>query len=248
MRLCRSQPFRDTEFYTHDYLLLSPYIFYMPPYKLFSTARSYSLSMIKFFYTTGYFTDTISHTHLQFYVQKSTPTHIFLRFTFIHIQVVFYFLKLEQIQRRATRWILKVKVGDFPYRDRLSILNMLPLCYDREIRDLMFFYKALHGFYDLNVEDFVSFVTHGRTRLSSNSTVVLKTPYCKTTTFQASFFNRIVKIWNSICKVATCSSFTSVTTFKTFLINHYNELLLNVFDANLTCTWSVVRDCACHRS
>jgi hypothetical protein len=93
----------------------------------------------------------------------------------------------------------------------------------------MFFYKALHGFYDLNVEDFVSFVTHGRTRLSSNSTVVLKTPYCKTTTFQASFFNRIVKIWNSICKVATRSSFTSVTTFKTFLINHYNELLLNVF-------------------
>ena len=146
-------------------------------------------------------------------------------------------IKLEQIQRRGTRWILKVKVGDVPYRDRLSILNMLPLCYDREIRDLMFFYKALNGFYDLNVEDFVSFVTHGRTRLSSNSTVVLKTPYCKTTTFQASFFNRIVKIWNS----------TSVTTFKTFLINHYNELLLNVFYANLTCTWSVVRDCACHR-
>jgi hypothetical protein len=93
--------------------------------------------------------------------QKSTLTLIFLRFTFIHIQVVFYFLKLEQIQRRATRWILKVKLGDVPYRDRLSILNMLPLCYDREIRDLMFFYKALHGFYDLNVEDFVSFVTHG---------------------------------------------------------------------------------------
>ena len=147
-------------------------------------------------------------------------------------------IKLEQIQRHATRWILKVKVGYVPYRDRLSILNMLPLCYDREIRDLMFFYNALHGLYDLNVEDFVSFVTHGQTRLSSNSTVVLKT-----ITFQAIFLNQIVKIWNSICKVATCSSFTSVTTFKTFLINHYNELLLNVFYANLTCTWSVVRDC-----
>jgi hypothetical protein len=61
MRLCRSQPFRDTEFYTHDYLILSPCIFYMPPYKLFSTA---------IFYTTGYFTDTISHMHLQFYVPK----------------------------------------------------------------------------------------------------------------------------------------------------------------------------------
>jgi hypothetical protein len=76
-------------------------------------------------------------------------------------------IKLEQIQRRATRWILKVKVGDVPYRDRLSILNMLPLCYDREIRDFMFFYKALHGLYDLNVEHFVSFVTHGRTRNTS---------------------------------------------------------------------------------
>ena len=98
-------------------------------------------------------------------------------------------IKLEQIQRRATRWILKVKEGDVPYRDRLSILNMLPLCYDREIRNLMFFYSAFHGLYDLNVEEFVSFVTHERTRLSSNSTVVLKIPYCKTTTFQASFLN-----------------------------------------------------------
>jgi hypothetical protein len=61
-------------------------------------------------------------------------------------------IKSEQMQRRATRWMLKVKVGEVPYRDRLYILNMLPLCYDREIRDLMFFYKA--GFYDLNVEEF----------------------------------------------------------------------------------------------
>jgi hypothetical protein len=91
MRLCRSQPFRDTEFYTHDYLLLSPYIFYMPPYKLFSTARSYSLSMIKFFYTTRDILPIQFHTRISnFMFQKSTPTLIFLRFTFMHIQVFFY--------------------------------------------------------------------------------------------------------------------------------------------------------------
>ena len=38
----------------------------------------------------------------------------------------------------------------------------------------------------------------------------------------------IVKSWNSICKVAPCSSFTSVTSFKTFLINHYNVLLVTM--------------------
>jgi heme/copper-type cytochrome/quinol oxidase subunit 4 len=86
--------YRDTEFYTHDYLFLSLYIFYMPPYKLFSTARSYSLGLIKYiFYTTGY------NLPLQFYTcisnlvfHKSTPVLIFLRFTFIQIQFCFYLL------------------------------------------------------------------------------------------------------------------------------------------------------------
>jgi hypothetical protein len=105
-----------------------------------------------------------------------------------------------------------VKVGDVTYRDRLTSLHLLglPLCYDREVRDLIFFYKALHGLYDLNVLDYVSFVTHGRTRLNnSNSTLVLKNPLCKTSTFKASYFNRIVRMWNSICKVAPSSSFSS---------------------------------------
>ena len=32
---------------------------------------------------------------------------------------------------------------------------------------------------------------------------MFKRAYCKTTTFQASFFTRIVKPWNAICKLAT---------------------------------------------
>ena len=39
-----------------------------------------------------------------------------------------------------------------------------------------------------------------------------------------------VVIWNYVCKVAPCSSFSSVTSFKKFLIKHYNVL----FDLNLT--------------
>ena len=74
-------------------------------------------------------------------------------------------INLERIQRRATRWILQVKMGEVSYNDRLLALNHLPLCYDREIKDLTFFFKALYGHNDLNVFNYVSVVSHSRTQL-----------------------------------------------------------------------------------
>jgi hypothetical protein len=101
------------------------------------------------------------------------------------------------------RWILKARKGDSSYNERLVDLNLLPLCYDREIKDLILFYKALYGISDLNVHDYVSFVTHNHSRLCRNPNLLFKTPLCKTTTYQNSDFNRIVKLWNSVCKVAS---------------------------------------------
>ena len=54
--------------------------------------------------------------------------------------------------------------------------------------------NCLYGQTDLNVHNFVSFVTHGRTRQSNSFN--LKIPFCNTATFQASYFNRMVKLWN----------------------------------------------------
>jgi hypothetical protein len=122
--------------------------------------------------------------------------------------------KIERVQRRATRWILKARKGDSSYNERLVDLNLLPLCYDREIKDLMLFYKALYGISDLNVHDYVSFVTHNHSRLCRNPNLLLKTPLCKTTTYQNSYFNRLVKLWNSVCKVAPPNTFSSVKSFK----------------------------------
>ena len=53
--------------------------------------------------------------------------------------------KVEQVQRRATRWILSLKPGQMSYGERLLALDMLPLAYDGEIKDLVFFYKAVYG-------------------------------------------------------------------------------------------------------
>ena len=96
-------------------------------------------------------------------------------------------INFGRIQRRATRWILQVKIGEVSYKDRLLALDLLPLCYDREIKDLIYFFKAMYGYYDLNVFDYVSVVNHNRTRNCVNPSLMLKVPSCKTSTFQSSF-------------------------------------------------------------
>ena len=49
----------------------------MPLYKLFSTARSYSLGLVIFLHNRIYFTLTISHIHLQFYVPQVYNLHLY---------------------------------------------------------------------------------------------------------------------------------------------------------------------------
>ena len=61
---------------------------------------------------------------------------------------------LEQIQRRATRFILG---RDYSENERLSKLNLLPLQYRRESNDLVFFFKCFKNIYKLNIFNYVSF-------------------------------------------------------------------------------------------
>ena len=145
-------------------------------------------------------------------------------------------INLERIQRLATRWILQVKIGDAPNKDRLLALNLLPLCCDREIKDLTFFFKAMYGHYDLNVFDYVSVVGHSRTRDCVNPSLMLKVPSCKTSTFQSSFFNRILHLWNIVLRIAQPSDLRSLTMFRSFLSRTYLQLLLSCYDVNMTCT------------
>ena len=155
--------------------------------------------------------------------------------------------RIERVQRRATKWILRIKTGEIPYEQRLMTLKLLPLTYDREIKDLVFFYKTLYGHINLKMDSYVSFIEHRRTRLSQAASVVLQTPLCRTTTFQSSYFNRIVKPWNCICKNFHPDTFSSPISFKNYLKRKYTELVKSVYNVELSCTWSLVRDCPCHR-
>ncbi|CAB4033297.1 Hypothetical predicted protein [Paramuricea clavata] len=76
--------------------------------------------------------------------------------------------KIESVQRRATKWILKTKTGEMSCTQRLLTLELLPLCYDREVKYLVFFFKALYGYINLDIYDYLSFVDHGCTRLAQS--------------------------------------------------------------------------------
>ena len=134
------------------------------------------------------------------------------------------------------------------YKERLLALNLLPLAFDREIKDLTFMFKTLHGFYNLDTFNFVSFVNHSRTRNCNNPSLLLKVPSCKSSTFQTSFFNRIVPLWNHTCKIASPGDLRSLATFKSFLSRTYFNLLSSSFDVDMCCTWSLYRICSCHRN
>ena len=51
---------------------------------------------------------------------------------------------LEGVQGHATKYILNDFTSD--YKTRLTTLGLLPLCYYKELNDLYFFYKCIHGF------------------------------------------------------------------------------------------------------
>ena len=151
--------------------------------------------------------------------------------------------RVEGVQRRANKWILMS--GELDYKQRLKALNILPLTFDREIKDLVYLYKALFGFLDVDVCHLVSFITHGRTRLSRASQYTLQRQTCRTTTFQSSFYNRIVKIWNFICKDTNLDLIPNPNSFKT-LLRHKYSTLLDSYDVDRSCMWSLACDCPCH--
>ena len=88
---------------------------------------------------------------------------------------------LESVQRRATRFILNCSKDHRVrpnHKSRLISLNLLPISYWLERRDLCFVYKYMSGSFNVQLEDYIQ-VSSGRTRSSTDTSL-----------FRDSFFNR----------------------------------------------------------
>ena len=121
-------------------------------------------------------------------------------------------VKLERVQRATTRYILNFPSSS--YSNRMSELNMLPLTLRRDMLDVKFFFKCLQDLNSLNVTDYVIFSCNSQvhTRNSCDPNLI-KPPYCRTTTFRNSYFNRISYTWNEIpLSIRTLSNVNSLSS------------------------------------
>lgn len=65
--------------------------------------------------------------------------------------------KVEKVQRRAIKFILKTEDN---YETRLKRLNLMSLKNRRFLVDVTFFYKALNGISNINIDSYVDFYSN----------------------------------------------------------------------------------------
>ena len=105
--------------------------------------------------------------------------------------------KLERIQRRGTKFILGQ--NDISYEDRLKCLNMLSLEKRRYLFDVVFLYKVLNGYLNIELTPLLNFYSKADPyKFRHVDDYSLKRNYARTTKFKNSYFNRIVEVWNSL--------------------------------------------------
>ena len=101
---------------------------------------------------------------------------------------------IEQVQRRATKFILNDYSSD--YFDRLKQLNLLPLMYTFELNEIVFTLKPLkYPSPSFNTTGYITF-TDGNTRSSSSGKMI----YVRNNNNadRHFFFNRIPRLWNAL--------------------------------------------------
>ena len=102
--------------------------------------------------------------------------------------------KLERVQRRATKWILKTEDN---YETRLKKLNLMSLENRRFLADVTFLYKALNGISNINIDSYVDFYSDAdHYSFRKYDYLSLKKKYTRTNLLKFSFFHRIVDAWN----------------------------------------------------
>ena len=135
-------------------------------------------------------------------------------------------VKLECIQRRATKFILKLPYSsNISYTSRLETLNLILICCWHELLDLTNFFKLTHGLVNVNVSVLPEVRKYGRRTRSSNSNVnKYITKKCKTSSYQKSFLIRTSRIWNCLADELDLSSST-LASFKSVIFNYYKSAL-----------------------
>ena len=161
----------------------------------------------------------LARPHLGYATQIWTPQSIEL------------IVKLERIQRLATKFILKLPYSsNISKKSRLQTLNLIPICYWHELLDLTFFFKFTHGLVNVNSSVLPEVRKYGRRTRSSTSNFnkyIIKK--CKTGTYQTSFLIRPSIIWSCLVDELDLRSST-LASFKSVFLNFFKSALAVSYD------------------
>ena len=129
-------------------------------------------------------------------------------------------LTIEQVQRHATKYIL----NDFTscYKTRLLKLNLLPLMYMFELKDLLFTIKSIKSpTSQFNINNYIKFSSIS-TRLGASNKLI--PPRHINNTSRHSYFHCIPYLWNSMPTFDLNISFYRLKTkLKQYLCEHFKS-------------------------
>ena len=156
-----------------------------------------------------------------------------------HPYLTKHIIQLERIQKKATKYILQGSPYS-DYRQRLISLDLLPLMYWFDLQDIMFLIKSFKTPSDnFDPLSYVSFVSNN-TRSSSSGKLVHK--FSKTSFSRHFYFNRVVRLWNSLPRIDLS---LSVISIKNIIIEEFWSHFYTHFISDLPCTYHFL--CPCNR-
>ena len=129
--------------------------------------------------------------------------------------------RVETIQRNFTKKAFeRCNIPFSSYEDRLIKMDILSLQSRREFLDLLFLYKLINNFYDLDFNTFFSFKPRTYFLRTHSLQITLNDNFkSKLDQWTNSFYVRTPKLWNSLPEnIVKCKS---ITSFKSFLKTHF---------------------------
>ena len=147
---------------------------------------------------------------------------------------------LEQIQRRATKFILNDNSLD--YKSRLMKLHLLSLMMTLELQDVLFFVRSLKQSRlqrsSFNILQYISFSTNP-TRSGSHRKLIQ--PIVKTTRHKNFYFSRFPLLWNSLPPIDLDPSYD---TIKRKLKDIFWLSFIHNFNSEIPCTYHFCCPCS----
>ena len=125
---------------------------------------------------------------------------------------------LEQIQRRATKYILSDYISD--YKSKLVSLYLLPLMYSYELTDILLLIKSLkYPDSSFPVKNYITF-SSSNNRFGHNMKLIHQSSNFSIA--HRTYFKRVVRLWNALPPINLSLSLPSIKNQITeFMWTHF---------------------------